>query len=54
LLLHGVTASSGPEPSHYRVFVITFRHTTLGGTPLDEWSARRRALYLTTHNTHKR
>jgi len=26
------------------------RHTTLGRTPLDEWSARRRDLYLTTHN----
>ena len=26
--------------------------TTLGGTPLDEWSARRRDLYLTTHNIH--
>jgi hypothetical protein len=25
------------------------RHTTLGRTPLDEWSARRRDLYLTTH-----
>ena len=23
-------------------------------TPLDEWSARRRDLYLTTHNTHSR
>jgi len=32
----------------------TVRHTTFGGTPLDEWSARRRQLYLTTHNTHKR
>jgi len=30
------------------------RHTTLGRTPLDKWSARRRDLYLTTHNTHKR
>jgi hypothetical protein len=29
-----------------------FRHVTLGRTPLDEWSARRRDLYLTTHNTH--
>ena len=28
-------------------------HTTLGWTPLDEWSARRIHLYL-THNTHKR
>ena len=28
------------------------RRTTVGRTPLDEWSARRRDLYLTTHNTH--
>ena len=27
---------------------------TLGRTPLDEGSARRRKLYLTTHNTEKR
>jgi hypothetical protein len=26
---------------------------TVGRTPLDEWSARHRDLYLTTHNTHK-
>jgi hypothetical protein len=32
----------------------TQTHTTLGRTPLDEWSARRRDLYLTTHNIHKR
>jgi hypothetical protein len=38
----------------FRSFTITLRHTTLGRTPLDEWSARRRDLYLTTHNTHKR
>jgi hypothetical protein len=48
----GATAPSGPGPPHYRGFTITFRHTTLGRTPLDEWSARRRDLYLTTHNTH--
>jgi hypothetical protein len=30
------------------------RHTTLGRTPLDEWSAQRRDLYLKTHNTLKR
>jgi hypothetical protein len=29
-------------------------HTTLGRTPLGEWSARRRYLYLTTYNTYKR
>ena len=28
--------------------------TTVGRTHLDEWSARRRDLYLTTHNTHNR
>ena len=32
----------------------TFKHITLGMTPLDEWSARRRDQYLTTHNSHKR
>ena len=29
-------------------------HTAVGRTPLDEGSARRRDLYLITHNTHKR
>ena len=32
----------------------TQRRTTVGRTPLDEWSARRRDLYLTTQNTHSR
>ena len=32
----------------------TQRRTTVGRTLLDEWSARRRDLYLTTHNNHKR
>ena len=32
----------------------TQRRTTVGRTPLDEWSARRRDLYLTTHDTHNR
>jgi hypothetical protein len=37
----------------FRGFVNTLMgHTTLGRTPLDEWSARRRNLYLTTRNTH--
>jgi len=30
------------------------RSITVGRTPLDEWSARRRDLYLTTHNTYNR
>ena len=33
------------------VFEVSWSHTT---TPLDEWSIRRRDLYLTTHNTHNR
>ena len=47
----------GPYSGHgllYRGFTITPRHTAFGRTPLDEWSARRRDLYLTTQNTHKR
>jgi len=32
----------------------TQRHTTFSKTPLDEWSACRRDLYLTTHNNHNR
>ena len=32
----------------------TQRRTTVGRTALDEWSARHRDLYLTTHNTHNR
>ena len=32
----------------------TQRRTTVGRTPLDEWSACRRDLYLTTLNTHNR
>jgi hypothetical protein len=51
---HGPTVPRGPGPPHYRGFAITLRHTTCGRTPLDEWSARLRYLYLTTHNTEKR
>ena len=32
----------------------TQRRTTVGRTPLNEWTARRRELYLTTHNIHDR
>ena len=32
----------------------TQRRSTVGRTPLDEWSARRRDLYLTTDDTHNR
>ena len=46
---HGVRAPSGP-----RLQLSTLRHTALGGSPLEEWSACRRNLYLTAHNTHNR
>jgi hypothetical protein len=32
----------------------TQRRTRVGRTPLDEWSARRRDLYLTTYNNHNK
>ena len=32
----------------------TQRRTTVGRTPPNEWSVRRRDLYLTTHNNHNR
>ena len=41
-----------------RIFLMFLDHTqrltAVGRTPLDEWSARRRDLYLTTHDTHNR
>jgi hypothetical protein len=51
---HDAPIPSGPGRLRYRYFTIILRHTTVGRTSLDEWSARRRDLYLTTHNTHKR
>ena len=50
----GATAPRRRGPPHYRGFTNTLRHITVGGTPLDEWSARRRDLYLRPHNTLKR
>ena len=48
------TAPSGPRTPHNWDFHIKLRHTTLCRTPLYEWLAYRRDLYLTTHNTHNR
>ena len=42
------------QSSHFWGFEITLRHSTFSRTPLNERSARRRDLYLTTHNTHTR
>jgi hypothetical protein len=40
----------GPGPPHQGT-TITLRHTTLGRSPLDEWSAWYRDLYLTTQHS---
>jgi hypothetical protein len=40
--------------SQMRFLYHTQRRATVSRTPLDEWSACRRDLYLTTHNTHNR
>ena len=52
-------ARQHPPPSQWamaslftRFLYHTQRRTTFGKTPLDEWSARRRDFYLTTHNKH--
>ena len=55
LFFQNATTPSWPEPPLYRGFTITLNDTyTLGRTLLDECSARRRDLYLATHNTHNR
>ena len=42
----------GSWPPHSWGFLDHTWRTTVGKTPLDEWSAHHRDLYLTTHNTH--
>ena len=53
--------NSFPRPAHLvmafsftRFLAHTQRRTTVCRTPLDEWSAGRRDLYLTTHNPNNR
>jgi hypothetical protein len=51
----GATAPQWAGVSSFtRLLGHTQRRTTVGRTPLDEWSACRRDLYLTTHITHNR
>jgi len=51
----GAATQCGSRPPHSWGFLDhTQRRTTVGRTPLYEWSARCRDLYLTTHNTHNR
>jgi len=50
----GSTSSSGPWSLLCWGNAISLRYSTLSRTPLDEWSAHRRDLYLSTHNIHNR
>ena len=55
LFVFGATAPRGARASSFKRFLgHTQQRTIVGRNPLDEWSARRRDLYLTIHNTHNR
>jgi len=55
IFLFGAATQRGSWPPHSWGFPDhKQRRTAVGRTPLDEWSARRRDLYLATHNTHNR
>jgi hypothetical protein len=55
IIFSGSAAQRGPWPPRNTKFLDHIqRQPTVGRTPLEEWSARRRHLYLTTHNTHNR
>ena len=50
LFFCGAVAQCGSWPHSWRFKSPTMKHVSR--TPLDEWSAHHRELYLTTHNTH--
>jgi len=41
IYVHGANSHGRPRLPHYPGFTITLGHTTIGSTPLDEWSALR-------------
>jgi hypothetical protein len=55
---HYIFVAKKPLVGHGLLIIVASRshsrHSTLGRTPLVEWSVRRRDLYLTAHNTHNR
>ena len=53
-IFYGSAVPIGPRLPHCWGFEVTLRHTTVGMTPLEEWSAGSRDIYLTILNTHKR
>jgi len=53
-VVSGATAPQWARDSSFRKFLYQTQRTAVGRTPLDEWSALRGDLYLTTHNNHNR
>jgi hypothetical protein len=49
-----IDSPNRPRPSSCQDSTITPWQTTLAITPLDEWSARCRDIYLITHSIHKK
>jgi len=49
---HGAIALSGAGPPRHRRFTITLRHTIIGRNPLDERSARSKALSVTAQHRY--
>jgi hypothetical protein len=55
LFVSGATGSQWAVASSFTRFLDHKQwRTIVGRTPLEEWTARRRDLYLITHNTHNR
>jgi len=54
LFVFGATAPQWATASSFTRFLDHTWRITVGRTPLDEWSARRKNLYLTKHNIHNR
>jgi hypothetical protein len=53
LLFVGVEVIFSLDHTHWHARTHTHTHTN-GRTPLDEWSSRRRDVYLRKHSTHRR
>ena len=54
MFVFGRDSPQWARASSFTGFLDHTRRATVGRTPLHEWSARRKDLYLSTHNTHNR
>jgi hypothetical protein len=53
IIFSGSAAQRGLRPPRHTRFRVHRRRATVGRTPLGEWSARHRDIYLTTHTADK-